>query len=535
MAKKERTNPFRISLQLKSAVVLTFIVLTATAVGGWSYLEVARNLMRGEDSRRATRIAQALDLAARKDLAKGDSEALQRLANEYLKNDSIRYVAILRADGDMGAWASRETGTNEFAPLSRLPVSVSMTRRPRPDVLSLARPIILQDSPQDKHRLAGSVRLVLDTSTTTANLEHVRHRMMVTAVIIVCCALPFGYVMVWYVVGQPLRELVGVTRKLGRGDLTVRTNVKRGDELGELAGAFNMMADEVSRMQDELVQANEQLEQKVAHRTRDLEVANGRLREEMAEKEDFLRAVSHDLNAPLRNIAGIASMVVMKWQKDLPPEAVSKLERIQANVEIETSLIGELLELSRIRSRPERREIVEIGRLLEKLAGTFEFDLRQRQIDLDVSMPMPHLYVAKNRIRQVFQNLIDNAIKYMHRESGGRIWIEHELVDGYHEFRVCDNGPGIEPDQLEKVFYVFRRARSAANSKIEGKGVGLALVKSVVANYDGHARATSELGKGSTFHIALAAEATLPPTQPEFRAAKTETESDVKSNHHPVG
>jgi len=429
MAAKEKVNPFRVSLQLKSAVVLTFVVLTAIAAGGWSYFNRVQDLMRSEDNRRAMRIAQALGLAAQDNLTQQRHEPLQNLVSEYLRNDSIRFVAILDSDGHVTASASRETTSNRYASLLRLPVSVSMMRRAAPGVLSLARPIILQDAGQDTNRLAGSVRLVLDTTATAAALRDVRHHMMVIAVILVACALPFGYILVWHVVGQPLGELVRATRQLGRGDFAARAQLTRRDEIGELAGSFNMMATEVSRMRDELVDANERLEQKVADRTQELELANQRLREEMAEKEDFLRAVSHDLNAPLRNIAGMTSILLMNPRDELPDDAVARLQRIQANVEVETSLIAELLELSRIRTRPQRRDVVDMRELIGGVVETLDFELKQRGIAVDVTSHMPYLYVEKARMRQVFQNLIDNAIKYMHRDSGGRIVIEHELAD----------------------------------------------------------------------------------------------------------
>jgi len=534
MTTPRKDSPFRISLQLKSVVILTFVVLTAMAVGGWFYYDTSDRWLGAEDSRRAMRIAQALGHSAQRDLAEKRYGALQRLAKEYLRNDNIQYIAVLDAQGEVAASASRDFAPDKFGPLLRLPVSVSATRRLDRDTLALARPIIYSDATWYKDRLAGSVRLVLDTRETTVSLRKLRDRMMVIGVIIAACAIPFGYLLVWHVVGQPVRDLVGATRQLARGDFTARTSLKRVDEIGELAGAFNMMAQEVSQMRDELLDANEQLEQKVANRTQALEVANGRLRDEIAEKEDFLRAVSHDLNAPLRNIAGIASMLVMKGKGTLPQDTVDRLNRIRANVEVETSLIGELLELSRIRTRPQRREVVDIGRLVRKVADTFDFDLKQRRIELVVAPHMPFLWVDASRMHQVFQNLIDNAIKYMHRDAGGQIIVEHELVDGAHEFRVIDNGPGIAPDQLAKVFYVFRRAQSVANSKVPGKGVGLALVKSVAANYDGRAWVTSEEGKGSTFHVALSVEATLPPAKPEFRQNQDERNS-AQTDHHPVG
>jgi len=271
------------------------------------------------------------------------------------------------------------------------------------------------------------------------------------------------------------------------------------------------MAGQVAAVRDELVAANERLEQQVALRTAELQVANHRLREEMAEKEDFLRAVSHDLNAPLRNIAGMATMAMVKWKDQLPEEVLARLQRIQANVESEQALIAELLELSRVRTRPETRQVVDIGALVEEVAASFEYELKSRNIQLEVGGGMPRLYVEKNRLRQVFQNLIDNAIKYMHRPYGGRIDVRYEYADGAHRFSVADNGPGIPEREHQKIFFIFRRASSAAASRTEGKGIGLAWVKGVVANYDGRVWVDSREGEGATFHVALDAHATAAP------------------------
>ncbi|MCK4601596.1 MAG: HAMP domain-containing histidine kinase, partial [Phycisphaerae bacterium] len=236
-----------------------------------------------------------------------------------------------------------------------------------------------------------------------------------------------------------------------------------------------------------------------------------------------LRAVSHDLNAPLRNIAGLATIMMMKWPEELPEEAIARLGRIQANVDCGISLISELLELSHIKTRPQKRQVVDMTELISEVIGAFEFEARTRSITLEVEGHMPSLYIERVRFRQVFQNLIDNAVKYMHRKKGGKVEIGYKALDGAHQFHVADNGPGIPHDQQQKIFYVFRRATSAAAAKIEGKGIGLALVKGVVSNYGGRAWVHSELDEGSTFYIELDAQCTAPPAD------------EVASESHQVG
>src|SRR6185436_19417312 len=149
---------------------------------------------------------------------------------------------------------------------------------------------------------------------------------------------------------------------------------------------------------------------------RELEHVNKRLQAEMSEKEDFMRAVSHDLNAPLRNIAGMASMLAIKYADTLEKDALQRLERIQKNVQVECELINELLELSRIKSRREKIERVDLHELMTALVDGFSNDLETRGIGLTVTGQLPAMRCEKMRIRQVFQNLIDNAIKYMRTE-----------------------------------------------------------------------------------------------------------------------
>ncbi len=501
----------RVGLQSKMVLVLAFLVIAVTAAHGWLSYNTTRNFLIEGDLHHAGRLAEAIAAAARHDLRSERSTPLEQLVADYVRSDRVRCVALVDAEGTPVVSGCRDLLPDAWRGWIHLPASVSDTRYAEGDVLLLARPIVIRRD-EGRDDLLGGVRLVMDTTATSARLAEVQRRTAVVAATIVVCGIPLGYLLVWRAIIQPIRKLAGASRHLGAGEYATRAEIHRSDEIGELAGAFDIMAEQIGEMRSELVAANERLEKKVAERTGDLALANERLREEMAEKEEFLRAVSHDLNAPLRNIAGMATMIMIKHRDAIPEEALARLQRIQANVDAESELIGELLELSRVKSRPEKRRTVDVRAMLRDLAESFEYELTRREIELSLPERAPELYVEPNRLRKVFQNLIDNAIKYMHRDEGGRIEVRYDAAEpGMHHFVIEDNGPGIPREQQKLIFGVFQRGNG--NCAAGSKGVGLALVKTVVAKYDGRAWVESEPGEGSAFHLTLSAPTTRPPAE----------------------
>lgn len=309
---------------------------------------------------------------------------------------------------------------------------------------------------------------------------------------------------------RPLRELIDVTRRIEEGDVTCLAPSSRVPLFGAFAASLNSLtrricADRSAFQQAEtrLKAANDDLETKLANRTLQLEAANGRLTGEIAEKEDFLRAISHDLNAPLRNIGGMVTMLLAKNRSELSEDAQGRLERIRKNVDVETDLINELLELSRIKTRHRNLTLVDTEALMWELRGMFENDLKTLNINLVLETSLPPLYGDRPRIRQVFQNLLDNAIKYMGDSTTREIRVGCRCGVAEAEFYVRDTGVGIHPDDIQKVFYVFRRGRGEVTHKIPGKGVGLASAKSIVETYSGRIWVESELGAGTTFRFTI--------------------------------
>jgi signal transduction histidine kinase len=171
---------------------------------------------------------------------------------------------------------------------------------------------------------------------------------------------------------------------------------------------------------------------------------------------------------------------------------------------VETDLITELLELSRIKTRRQKMEPVDIGAMVTELAEMFENDLKTQGIRFVIDTPLPVLTCERARMRQVFQNLVDNAIKYMGDARGVReIHVGCRTRSSEAEFYVSDTGIGIDPEDLDQVFFVFRRGRNTAANNIVGKGVGLASVKSIIETYSGTIWVESAPGQGSTFRFTI--------------------------------
>jgi signal transduction histidine kinase len=252
----------------------------------------------------------------------------------------------------------------------------------------------------------------------------------------------------------------------------------------------------------------------------ELEGANARLREEVKAREtaeddlrrslaDLNRAVheleqfayitSHDLQAPLRNIAGFSQLLSRRYTQKLDGDALEFLQFIEQGVRQMQSLIQDLLQLSRVgrtEARPERRPLDES---LRNALNTLKADITAREATIDFG-PLPDVPAVQSLIVQLFQNLIGNAIKFQKPGNKPVVRISAEREEKFVHLRVQDNGIGVAEDQLENIFAVFRRLHSA--DEYEGTGIGLAICRKIVQHHRGEIWADSE-GGGLTVHVRL--------------------------------
>lgn len=298
---------------------------------------------------------------------------------------------------------------------------------------------------------------------------------------------------------RPLETLRKGAERIGGGDMNLRLDVKTGDEI-------ELLADEFNKMTENLRGAYDGLERKVAERTRDLAVANERLEELDRLKSDFVSNVSHELRTPLTAIKGAVDLVLREVAGPLTEKQTHYLTRVRSNTQHLAGLINDLLDLSKIESG--RIEVkssrVSLGGLVYEVVESLRPVAAEKVIALEATIPEPSILVwaDRDKINQVLTNLIGNAIKFTPAE--GRVMVTASRNgNGSVKVSVSDTGPGLRPDETERVFDKFYQIAETGEGKPKGTGLGLAICKALVELNGGRIWVESEMNLGSTFHFTL--------------------------------
>ena len=215
-----------------------------------------------------------------------------------------------------------------------------------------------------------------------------------------------------------------------------------------------------------------------------------------AELERFTYTVSHDLKSPLVTIKGFLGMLGKDLQDNRPDRIQSDVDRISRAADRMDALLTDLLELSRIGRIINPPVEIDTVQLIRDALESVDAQLRSSNVTVNIAPELPPLYGDRIRLREVFENLIGNAAKYMGEQENPMIEIGMRNDTTEPIFFVRDNGMGIEPIHHSKIFNLFEKL----NSSIEGTGIGLALVKRIIETHGGKIWVESEgLGKGSMF------------------------------------
>ncbi len=233
-----------------------------------------------------------------------------------------------------------------------------------------------------------------------------------------------------------------------------------------------------------------------------LKAAIGALEKSNYDLLQFASVASHDLQEPLRKIMVFSGMLAKK----LPPESADEtaliINKIAVSSQRMKSMISDILAYSRLSRDSIAIELVDLNKVLDEIIDDFEILIAEKRAVIEVDK-LPLIRGSHGQMRQAFQNLLSNALKFSRPDVPPRIKVSCVYAhDGTScTISVVDNGIGFDQQYHEKVFALFHRLNT--KDQYEGSGIGLAITKKIIDKHDGHITAFSEEGKGSTFKISL--------------------------------
>ncbi|MCC5830999.1 MAG: HAMP domain-containing protein [Phycisphaeraceae bacterium] len=319
---------------------------------------------------------------------------------------------------------------------------------------------------------------------------------------------------------SPVRLLRDTAEKVGEGDLNIRSDIDTGDEFEQLSDVFNTMLENLRKNQEELRSANKSLDLRLGA----LAEINVALDEANKVKGEFLANVSHELRTPLNAIIGFAEVLEQNSSDQDDPEAAKRrryLNNIVASGRHLLELIKDLLDLAKIEAgrmdiRPAPTSIADTCEGLINLMRP-QAEKRGVELELDIQRNLPLVVTDAGRLQQILFNFLSNAIKFT--PEGGTVTLSAMLwpvgVDASRarlRLSVRDTGPGIAPENHQRIFDKFKQLDHTVTREHGGTGLGLTISRDLAKLLQGEILLDSNLGEGATFSLIIPLEYSDKPT-----------------------
>jgi signal transduction histidine kinase/ActR/RegA family two-component response regulator len=446
-----------------------------------------------------TELAAQADLILKNSTAAlqfNDAETARETLNTLSANPHIRTACLYDEDRRMFA-EFRSRPDARVCPSDPGPDGYEYT----PDRLQFVTGTDLQG------RRVASIYLRSDLQVLTARLQ------LQAVIVTVLLLITLGVALLMSarmqaVVSEPVVALAKTAAEVSlHGDYSLRARRTTSDELGVLVDGFNRMLDRIQLREAELSKANEGLRREIAERRRaEQERAELLVREREANrlKDEFLATLSHELRTPLNAILGWTKLL---RANAVPPVAVDRaLEKIERNAQVQTRLVEDLLEVSRITSGKLRLEMrpIDLVSLVNTATESIRPTAESRGVAIERQLDAPAMPTTgdPDRLQQVIWNLLSNAVKFT--PSGGIVTVGLRRHGDTDELWVADTGMGIDAAFLPSVFDTFRQADASSTRTQGGLGLGLSIVRHLVEMHGGQVTADSPgVGRGATFTVRL--------------------------------
>ncbi|MCG2712748.1 MAG: ATP-binding protein, partial [Candidatus Omnitrophica bacterium] len=303
------------------------------------------------------------------------------------------------------------------------------------------------------------------------------------------------------------------------GDLNHKILIKSKDEIGQLAGLFNKMTQDLRRLLErekefavldvekkkaaELLKLNNDLKQEIIVRKKieeRLEKYSRELERRNIELNDVTHIISHEFKEPLRSINAYSGFIIKEYQDKLDENGVKYLERLKINTGRLQEIFENFLAYQSIEMREDVLKEIESEELIKELIAIHDYKIKQKNVQIIIRDGLPKVLYNREWLATVFIALISNAIKFNEKKNP-IIEIGCKLKGDFYEFYLKDNGPGIDKQYFDNIFMIFKTL--SKKEEYSGTGIGLTIVKKIVELNNGKVWLESELGQGSIFYFTI--------------------------------
>jgi len=324
---------------------------------------------------------------------------------------------------------------------------------------------------------AGAANLEVVARFDSSHVYALRDTQQRQYVIVYCAVVLFGVaasIAISFALTRHLRRLTATVRRISRGDLSKRSQIRSYDEFGQLSRDFDAMADK-------------------------LQETISKLESDMQRQERFMGAFAHELKTPMTSIIGFADLL----RQDTMDEStrIMAADYIYSEGKRLERLSFKLLDLLLLKNDQISMKRVWLGSYLQEIERALAPNMKDKNIRLICKAEQKRVILETDLVKSLLYNLVDNASKAM--DDGGIIAIYAATVPDGCQFQVVDNGRGMQPEELSKITEAFYRVDKARSRSQGGAGLGLALCKQIVELHNGSIQFASELGKGTRVTVTL--------------------------------